>query len=366
MAEVARNIYLAMNDLGAKVKLIELPGWSHLKAEIHPEIRDRIEAGLSRNDLQQPAAIHSYPPDPFKGTMNVDGAAIQVTNTVFETDKCPLLWRDMLNSPQFVENWVPCNFQREAYSSQGVNNDKLRVISYGVDPIRYNPNVEPMNIDNVDGKFTIMTAMDWGLRKNPEAIVSAFLQEFNGVEDACLVIKAYTGYGIDDGSKNMIRHKITTLRQMTRSTANVYLITDFLHSDRMASFHKAADVWINLSRGEGWDMGSLQSMACGVPVIMSDNTSHKVYGNNDNGYMVPCKKVAVNDREFLAKNPQFLDHSWYEANIKDAKVAMRQAYNDHKSGKLLEKGKVARQTACDFTWRKAAANMLYHLGKYYK
>lgn len=363
IAEAARNIYLSLFDLGVKVKIIEVPNWSHLKAEMHPEVRDKIRIGLDRNDIQQPVAIHFYPPDPFRGTMNINGAIFNVNWSLFETDKCPILWRDMLNDKKFVECWVAGEFNVEAYASQGVDRQKLRFMPLGVDVDRYRPDVEPLSIEGKKDGFTFMTAMDWSFRKNPEAMITAYLQEFNKVDDATFVIKAYTGYG-DENSKNMIRQTINRLRAMTRSNAKIILITDFIHSDLMANFHKAADAWVNLSKGEGWDMGALQSMACGVPVIASDSTAHKMYLTEENGYPVSCRPLPINDAEFLAKSPQFIGHNWAEPSIKEARTLMKKAYEDSKTGALEEKGKRARETALDFTWKKAGVNTIFELGKY--
>lgn len=363
VAETARNLYLALIDLGAKVKLVELGGWSHLKADLSPEVRDKIQMGLDRNDLNQPAAIHFYPPDPFRGTANIDNVAFNVNWSVFETDKCPILWREMLNDQKFLECWVPSKFNIEAYASQGVNKQKLRWMPLGVDTDKYNPKVTPLNIQGKNG-FTIMTALDWSERKNPEGMVKAYLEEFNKQDDVTFVIKSYTGYG-DENSKNFIRNRIKQLRAMVRSNAKIVLITDFIHSDLMPSFHKAADVWLNLSRGEGWDMGSLQSMASEVPVIGSDSSSHLMYLDVENGYPVQTAKIPIVNKEFLSKSPQFLDHNWWEPNLRDARKQMRQAYNDWKDGKLAEKGKLARQSALNFKWKDSALNTLFHIGKYY-
>lgn len=362
-AEAARNFYLALFDLGLKVKIAELPNWSHIKADLSPEVRDKIQIGFDRNDLQQPVAIHFYPPNPFTGPMQVGGVAFNVSFTVFETDKCPVLWRDILNG-YFQENWVACPFNIDAYVSQGVDKNKLKCIPHGVDSRKYNPNVEPLNIKGKKD-FTVLTALDWSVRKNPENMVTAFLQEFHNTPEACLVIKAYTGYA-DENSKKEIRSKISRLRMMTRSNATVLLITDFIHSDLMPSFHKAGNVWLNLSRGEGWDMGALQSMACGVPVIGSDNTAHQLYLNTDNGYPVPCTKTPISNKEFLSKSPQFLEHNWWEPNLKEARKLLRQSYNDWKSGELQKKSEKARATALNYPWKRTAVSAAYEIGKYFQ
>ncbi len=360
-AEVGRNLFFALHNLGIKVKIVDIPWWSHLKAELHPEQRELIEFGLSRNDIQDPVAIHFYPPDPFKGVMNV-GARLNISYTVFETDKCPILWRDILNN-QFQEVWVGCEFQREAYASQGVDKNKIRVINFGVDSQRFNPKLEPLNIENKT-PFAFGTAFDWSVRKNPEGILAAFLQEFTNDPDVCLILKSYTGYG-DEAAAEGLRREIKRMRAMLRSKARVVFMPNYLSADQIPNFHKSIDCWVNLSRGEGCDLGSLQSVSCGVPVVASDNSSHKVYLNSESSYLVPCVKQPIVNQEFLSKNPQFLGHSWWEPNVKDARKAMRQAYNDWKSGKIEEKKKSARENALMFPWQKTGVRMVYEAGKFF-
>jgi glycosyltransferase involved in cell wall biosynthesis len=362
-AEVARNIYDALFDLGIKVKLIELPGWSHIKADLSADTRDKLDIGFNRNDVNDPAVIHFYPPNPYQGIVGIGGQH-QVSYTVFETDKCPILWRDIFNNPPFVENWVACDFHVDAYSSQGVDKNKMKVIPFGVDSNRFRPGIEPLNIKGKEG-FTIGTALDWSVRKNPQGMVTAFLQEFNNQPDATLIIKSYTGYG-DAAAAEGIRQEIAKIRAMVRSNARILFIPDYLHADAMPAFHNSLDAWFNLSRGEGWDLGSLQSMACGVPVIGADNSSHKVYLNSENGYPVQCTKVPITSVEFLSKNANFIGHNWWEPDIKAARRQLRQAYTDWKDGSITVKKVAARQKALDLPWKNTAVKIITEIGKYYQ
>lgn len=362
-AEVNRNIYLALFDLGIKVKLVDLPYWSHIKAELSPEVREKIDIGLHRNDVRNDIALHLCPPDPFRGVPDV-GAKLQFSYTVFETDKCPILWRDVFNGPTFHEIWVSCDFHKEAYIAQGVNKDKIKVINFGMDTDKFNPNATPLEFKDKK-KFNFGTSLDWSERKNPRGMVTAFLQEFDKDEDVAFIIKSYTGYG-DDAAAEGIKNEIRRIRAMLRSKANILFVKDYLHSDLLPNFHTAIDTWVNLSRGEGWDLGTLQSMACGVPVVGADNTSHQVYLNKENGYPVSCQKVAITNQEFLAKNPQFMGHSWYEPNLKDARRLMRQAYDEWKSGEIVNKKKASRQAALNLPWKNCAVKIIFEIGKYLK
>lgn len=360
-AEVGRNLFFSLMNLGLKVKLVDVPYWSHLKAELSPEDRDMIEFGLNRNDINDPVAIHFYPPDPFRGLINV-GARTNISYTVFETDKCPILWRDILNNPQFSEVWVACDFQKEAYASQGVDRHKIKVVPFGVNTDKFNPGVGSLEIEGRK-KFAFGTAFDWSVRKNPEGILGAFLQEFNKEQDACLVLKSYTGYG-DEAAADGIKNEIKRMRAMIKSNANILFLRKYLPDSKIPMLHNSVDAWVNLSRGEGWDLGSIQSIACGVPVIASDNTSHKVYLNNDNSYLVSCQKTQIINQEFLTKSPQFLGHSWYEPNLKDARKQMRLAYEDWKTGDIDKKKKQARADSLGFNWKNTAIKILFEITKY--
>ena len=365
IAEAARNLYFHLFDLGVKVKLVELPFWSHLKVDLNPEDKEILELGLNRNDIQNPAVIHFYPPHALHGNglPVVQNAKVNISYTLFETDRCPLFWKDMLNDQFFSELWVPYKFNLKAYADTGIIKEKLKVMPLGVDTNKYNPNVTPMTINHVK-PFVFMNVLDWSTRKNPEAMVAAFLQEFNNVDDACFVIKSYTG-AADENSRRIITGSINKLRTIYKSNASILFIPDFIKSDLMPSLHKAANCWVNLSRGEGHDMGALQSLACGVPVIGSDNTAHQEYLNNQNGYLVPCNKIPINDQNFLVRNPQFLGHSWFEPDIKQARNKMRQAYSDWKNGTLEAKGKIARESVLKYSWNTSAIKIVNTLSKYY-
>ena len=284
VAEVNRNLFLALDKLGVKVRLIEPGGWSIHKADLNPELRDKINDGLSRNDLRDPSVIHSYQPHSMQGMPIIDKAKVNVTYTVFETDKVPFVWKGLLNSEFIAENWVPFNFLATAYGNSGIDKNKIKVMPYGVDTDRFSPNGPELNLGERKG-FRFITAFDWSPRKNPNAILNAFLQEFANDEDVELVVKSYMG-NADDNTKEKIRNDIKNLKAINRSNKSIKLITDFIHEDSIASFHRSGDCWINLSRGEGFDLGSIQSMACGVPVVASANTAHNEYMTNADSYLV--------------------------------------------------------------------------------
>lgn len=362
VAEVNRNLFIALDKIGVKVKLVEPGGWSIHKADVSPELRDKINEGFSRGDLQNPCVIHSYQPHSVPGMPIIEKAKVNVTYTVFETDKVPFQWKNTLNSEHVAENWVPFNFIANAYGNSGVDKNKIKVMPYGVDVNRFTPEGPQLDLGERKG-FRFITSFDWSPRKNPNAIFNAFLQEFANDEDVELVVKSYMGNAGDD-TKNRIRQDIKNLKILNRSNKGIKLITDFIHEDSVASFHRSGDCWINLSRGEGFDLGSIQSMACGVPVVASANTAHNEYMTNVDSYLVRCTKTPIVSNEVLAHAPLFIGHSWYEPDVQQARVKMREAYNDWKSGKFEAKKAAARAKACSMPWEATAAKIVFELGKY--
>jgi glycosyltransferase involved in cell wall biosynthesis len=364
VAEQNRNIVLALMDAGIRVRAREIPFWSNFKADLNKDVRDKLMHALTRGDIGPSVAIYAYPPDRnnmMGGIPRFDNIIKSVSYTVFETDKCPISWKEVLNSGFFEENWVPTGFQFMAFESCGIKNTKI--VNFGLDVERFNLGVKPMSIDGRK-KFAFATAMDWSVRKNPENTLKAYFEEFKDEEDVCFILKAYTGLG-DENSKNMIRSRIKLTKEQTNSKASLILITDFFHADLMPSFHKAADVWVNLSLGEGWDFGTHQSMACGVPAVVSESSSHLTYCNKDNSYLVQSSKTPINAPEFIARNPNFIGgHSWWLPELSHSKRMMRKAFDDWKSGELVKKSALARSSACDFNAAKCAYKIIYETAKF--
>lgn len=101
--------------------------------------------------------------------------------------------------------------------------------------------------------------------------------------------------------------------------------------DYMRCIYNASDVLMNCTRGEGFGVPIIESMACGTPAIVTDCTAMPELIDAGAGY-----KVDVLDCFFYMDSYQFIP------SVKSIAEKLEQAYEDKQSGKLAEMGKTAR------------------------
>ncbi len=106
----------------------------------------------------------------------------------------------------------------------------------------------------------------------------------------------------------------------------------FIDQKYMRCVYNASDVLLNATRGEGFGVPIIESMACGTPAIVTDCTAMPELVDVGAGY-----KAKVADKFFYMDSYQFIPSV---ASIVDC---LEQAYADKQSGKLAEMGIKARE-----------------------
>ena len=80
----------------------------------------------------------------------------------------------------------------------------------------------------------------------------------------------------------------------------------FVENSKVSQFYQQADVFVSMSRGESWGQMYLEAMACGLPIITTENTgSLEIIENGETGFLVPKESVEslVEKILFLVNNP---------------------------------------------------------------
>ncbi len=107
-------------------------------------------------------------------------------------------------------------------------------------------------------------------------------------------------------------------------------------TDAMAKMYNVLDVFLLPSKGEGFGIPIVEAEACGVPVITTKCTGHAELV--EGGYFI----------EDLTK--VWTSQSSWQFDCKPEEIVERleQAYQDKKSGKLKERGEIARAKALEY------------------
>lgn len=360
IAQTARELSIAMYDMGIPIKGINLPGWSYINADLPNATKQKIQLIMAAAIPEKSVFINFMPPT--KVTHLKDGSH-NVLSTIYETDRVPYVWSEIINQTNRInEVWVPTEFNKNSFIKGGIPEKMLHVVPLGVDEKVYNPDVQPLNIRNRPA-FAFLSVMDLKECKGYDVLLNAYLKEFSDKDDCCLILKAYSG-GVEEKHKERVRDTIRYYRKKTNSTANLMFLGDNIEFSKMVSLYRSADCFVLPTRGEGWSMGTIQSMACGVPAIMTDCSGHRTYMNETNGLLVKCKQQPIKNIPWLLREPSQAYHEWWEPDEQDLRNQMRYAYEHPKEMKEL--GVKARQDILQWTWTKAAqklANELIRIGE---
>lgn len=102
--------------------------------------------------------------------------------------------------------------------------------------------------------------------------------------------------------------------------------------DKMKSIYESADVFVIDSFAEGMAQVGIEAMACGLPIICSENSGvNDIVTYGENGFIIPC-----GDSEILAEKMQ-----WFIDN----------------RDKIVIMGEKARKIAKQYTWKRYENNI---------
>lgn len=347
IATANREMALALYDIGVPVKLTGFPNWSILKYKYSQEQAIKI-AQMEKNHIPDDNIYVNFLP--FTKVKDYKAGVPNVVASLFETDRCPFVWHIIEKQLDLDEIWVPTQWGKDAFVKGSLPEEKIQVVPYGVDTEKFSPNIAPAKIVGAK-KFIFLATMDYKNCKGPDILLNAYFSEFSSKDDVTLVFKSYTGVDVEQ-SKRVLKDLIRKYRAANNSDAHLLFIGDHVSEDEIVSLHRAADCYVLPTRGEGWSMGTIQSMACGVPTIMTDASAHRSYMNETNGLLIKCKQVPITDANWLIREPVMAHHEWWNPDLKDCRKQMRWAYEHPAEMKKL--GEKARKDVLALDWHHVA------------
>lgn len=358
ISQCVREIALALYDNGVNVGIVDMPDFSPVKTDVGPEAAQKLNI-MQRNKLFNPfVTIHFYPLDRFKGQLDKDAIA-NIFWSMYETDRIPYYWKLLLNKNEISEVWVPSEFNKESYIKSKVDKDKISVVNLGVNLDKYNPKNQHLPIKEPNSfYFSYISELKWC--KGYEVLLKAFYEEFRTEPKAKLLFKCSS-----TNDQNHVKQLVQLIGSYKNgSQAEVILLPNPQTEEWMTRLYKTADCFVLPSRGEGWGLGIIQSMASGVPVITTDCSAQKTFANSKNSLMIDAALEKIGNIEWLMQVPVQNEHWWYEPNFPQLKKQMRYAFENKK--KMTELGETARKDAEKFGWFNTAIQIVENLEKYSK
>ncbi len=176
----------------------------------------------------------------------------------------------------FDEIWTPSEWNLEVFRDSGV---KLpgRVMPLGIDPVIFRPqkrtplpecrliSTRRRGLRAVPDGFVFLTIGLPGFRKGWDVIADAMERTFSRNKHVHFVI------GLTH-SPPAWNEKV--YKQFARYKANIWTLEGAFDEHGIARLYTSVDAYVSASRGEGFNLPAAEAAACGIPVIVPDNTCH--------------------------------------------------------------------------------------------
>jgi len=258
--------------------------------------------------------------------------------SMLEVDGIPEEWVRQCN--EMDEIWVPSSFNKATFMSSGVK-VPVQVIPLGVDAGIYSPDGDRF----LPPVFTFLSVFEWGDRKAPELLIRAFNMEFKSTEPVALFCKV-----MNHGGRRELQEKIRNLEIDYHGGKIFFLVNCQLDDRSLAFLYRSCDTFVLPSRGEGWGMPYLESLACGVPVIATRWSSHLDFLDDSNAYLIDIKGLVP----ATESHPYYRGFRWAEPSEEHLRHIMRAQF---------KKGRHSGQRQADFpfTWDKTAHMIMKRL-----
>ena len=232
------------------------------------------------------------------------------------------------------ENWIKILNNNDAIITPSKFNYKIFAHMPVKKPLYYIPHCINVKIYNMDvlplyeyDKYTFLFLGTWKERKGYKELIEAFLKEFSPEDNVQLIVKT-------DKIKRAREYVEKTKRQMgiNKGLAPILFENKVFDEKQMPKYLKSANCLVSSTKGEGFGLPGLQSMALGVPVIITNFAGCQDYANEKTATLLePNGFVFRNNMDNI---PQFKSKKWAFVEVDKIQKAMRYVFRNQEHAKM--------------------------------
>ena len=359
----ARDYMLAFQDMNIPVTWQPLiPDRNHPGGFAPFKGKYMGEAQLDRfcnREIEYDTVIIHAQPEVYPYWLKKESGKCIIGYTVWETDRLPGTWPELINSMPRV--LVPSTWNRNVFMNSGVTT------AVGVVPHIFNSDYMGNSglVKEKNSDFIFYTIEEWRARKGLDRTVISYLNAFTGEDRTKLLLKTSPGIYYQWQVKNPgILRKIyrrgrkvfnvppqisirpnaqqfvDSIRSKYKNPARIELITKKLSGEEVAEVHRRGDCYVSLCSSEGWGLGPFCAAGNGKVVIMTGYGGQLDYLTEDNSYLVDYKLVPVRDDEDPSRFTK--NQNWAEPDLDKASEIMREVFEDPE--KLIARGENLKES----------------------
>ncbi|MEN6510744.1 MAG: glycosyltransferase [Chloroherpetonaceae bacterium] len=162
--------------------------------------------------------------------------------------------------------WTPSNYSRQCMIESGIDFNKVQVVPNGIDPKLFTPNGNTYPL-KTNKKLKFLYVGGTIYRKGIDILLQSYIKAFSNDDDVCLIIKDIGG---DTFYKGQTAEELIRDIQRNSHSPEIIYIKDYLSEQEMALLYRSCDVFVSPYRGEGFSLPTLEAMACGLPVVVTN------------------------------------------------------------------------------------------------
>ena len=248
-----------------------------------------------------------------QGALEMLPTPYRIMFTMFEADRFPQSWVSTCNCANQV--WVPSEFCKDALLKSGCESP-VHVVPLGFDPKAFYP-TEPAR----SNEYTFGYVGSATMRKGFDLLQKAFLDEFKPDENAKLLIH----------SSNIISSAMIDDPRIEYSTGTI-------SQDELRDIYGRMDLFVMPTKGEGFGLTALESMACGTPVAVTGFGGSMDYMHHD------CLHIGIDGME-SCKGYHGSEGEWAKPSMASIRYCMRYAFENPELMKMM--GSDAEMRVCE-------------------
>jgi glycosyltransferase involved in cell wall biosynthesis len=190
-------------------------------------------------------------------------------------------------------------------------------------------------------RFVFYSIGAWNARKAPWDLINAYLLAFEKRQPVLLVIKTDAAGPSHPGDPGMspTRQQLEALRARIPDAPEIVLIDEPLEERDIELLHAAGDVYVSLTRSEGWGLGMFDAAALGKPVICTGWGGQLDYLRQEYSTLLDYTLRPVMDRRGHRSYAPY--QNWAHASLDCAIEALREHFGNPAPGVAAAKEQAA-------------------------
>lgn len=351
------------DEARAFIRSLSALGW-HIAArsadnELRPPAVPRGASGAVRGIEAMPgdelgAPLTAVLHVPGGAASRIPGADRTIVRTAYGAEGLPPAWVERLN--QVDEVWVASSFNARTFRDAGVE-VPVHVVPGGVDTDLFRPDVDPVEIPGVRGTVFLST-FDGQRRTAPDVLLRAWADAFSPTDPVTLVLEPSSRIGAHGDARTivdaLVEEELYRLGTVRSRLAPIVVLGEVLAPRHTPKVLAAADVFLGVSRGEGWGSRLLEAMASGLPTIATRWGGPLDFMTDLNSLLVDVKDVVEGAEGDGAAPRTASARRWAEPSRSHLVALMQRAAADSTMRAAL--GRRARMDVTRrWRWRRAAA-----------